>query len=150
MKIIVFYINPRARVSSASLVCQEDRRFLKDKLMLRNLFGLAVVVVGAFLMTACVHDEAHRLYLDEPLPSKPSSSVEVLFEEPDRPYDVIADLQARNGSIEYLRKEAAKIGADAVLCSFVGGKRDLGDKWADQDTSKTYQRIAGTAIIFRD
>jgi len=97
---------------------------------------------------SCVSDQAHRLYIDEPLPRKDPTEVLILFHKPDRPYKVIADLQARNASPAYMQRKAAEIGADAVLCAYFGGRRNFADEWADKDTSKTYSRLAGTAIIF--
>lgn len=116
--------------------------------MLKKMIIQCLACVSLLSLSACVGDEAHRLYLDGPLPAKKTEEVLILFEEPDRPYTVIADLQARGASPDYMQRESAKIGADAVICSYLGGRRNVSDKWADQDTSKTYRRMAGTAIIF--
>ena len=115
------------------------------KLPLRS----AVLLGTALCLTACISDEAHRLYVDGLAPKSPDD-VKILYDNPSRSYRVIADLQARNATSDYMRKEAAKIGADAVLISYVGGMRDPDDKWADEATSESYVRIAGTAIVFED
>lgn len=49
-----------------------------------------------------------------------------------------------------MQKKAAEIGADAVICTPIGGLRSYKDEWASQDTSQTYYRLAGTAIIYTD
>ena len=69
---------------------------------------------------------------------------------PSRPYEVIADFQARGASIEYMRKKAAEIGADAVIVGTYGGYRSKSDDWANHDKySNTYSRITGTAIRYK-
>ena len=115
----------------------------------RLTLAISLVAIG---LGSCrgVSDQAHRLYIDQPLPSKDQAEVLILFTKPDRPFTVIADLQARNASPEYMQGKAAEIGADAVLCAYLGGQRNYSDEWADVDTSKTYRRIAGTAIVFTD
>ena len=107
-----------------------------------------VAVLLVLVMCSCVRDQAHRLYIDKPLPSKPASEVAILYEKPNRPFTVIADLQARNASAKYMQRQAAKIGADAIICQQLGGVRTTADHWADSDSNKNYYRIAATAIIY--
>ena len=109
------------------------------------LFG-----VGVLLTPACVYDQAHRYYATERYPRRAIEEVELLFDEPTRPYDVIADFQARGASPKYMRKEAAKIGADAVIVGMYGGYRAISDEWAGEDQqASSYSRITGTAIRYR-
>lgn len=69
---------------------------------------------------------------------------------PSRPYDVIADFQARGAAVEYMRRNAAEIGADAVIVGKFGGYRAKSDDWAGEDKyGDTYSRITGTAIRYR-
>ena len=105
------------------------------------------------LMTSalgCVSDEAARYYADRTYPPRPAEEVDVLRSAPTRGYVVIADFQARGASINQMREKAAKIGADAVIVTLLGGYRSRGDEWASIDTYKdSYTRITGTAILYK-
>jgi hypothetical protein len=49
-----------------------------------------------------------------------------------------------------MRKEAAKIGADAVIVGTYGGYRSRDDAWAGRDRyADLYSRITGTAIRYK-
>jgi hypothetical protein len=130
--------------------------FLRDRLIVRfvrayprivPLMGISVLL---FCLVGCVSDEANRYYLRERLPPKNVKDVEVLREEPNRPYVVIADLQASGASFEYMRKKAARIGADAVILVPIGGWYSPGEVWAGKDRhSDTYTRLTGTAIKYK-
>ncbi len=111
--------------------------------------GILCMLAVATVSPSCISDEAHRYYLNETLPAKDPSQVEIHFGKPIRSFTVIADLQARRATPEYMRQEAAKIGADAVIVSLLGGERAQSDKWASENTRHTYSRITGTAIIYR-
>ncbi len=103
-----------------------------------------------FVFTSCAHDEAARYYASQEYEARELKEVEVLYEEPQQPYEVIADFQARGASIEYMRKKAAKVGADAVIITTLGGYRDYSEEWAGKDRhSSWYSRIAATAIKYR-
>lgn len=115
--------------------------------MKRSLF---ILIATQILIAGCAYDEAHRYYADERYPARDPEQVEILHSKPDRPHVIIADLQARGASAEYMRKEAAKIGGDAVIVSFYGGYRARSDEWAGQDAQKhTYSRITGTVLKYR-
>ncbi len=102
------------------------------------------------LSSGCVSDQAHRYYSDEWFPPKNPEDVDVLYDAPLKPYDVIADFQARGASEKYMRRKAAEIGADAVIVGTYGGLRAKSDEWASEDThADTYSRITGTAIRFK-
>ena len=119
----------------------------KAALIMRKLSGTCVCLA---LVAGCVSDQAHRYYADTKYPAKPVDEVEVLREAPSRPYEVIADFQARGASLEYMRKKAAEIGADAVIVGTYGGYRSKSDAWASEDKySDTYSRITGTAIRYK-
>jgi hypothetical protein len=63
---------------------------------------------------------------------------------------VIADFQARGETADGMRRRAAKIGADAVIITHLGGYYDTGNEWAGKDTKGgSYSRIVGTAIVFK-
>ena len=110
----------------------------------------ACICVYLALLGGCVSDQAHRYYADTKYPVKAVDEVEVLREAPSEPYEVIADFQARGASIEYMRKKAAQIGADAVIVGTYGGYRSKSDAWASEDKySSTYSRITGTAIKYK-
>lgn len=116
--------------------------------MLRKTsLALAWLILG---IAGCVSDEAHRYYARERFPSRSEKEVEVLKTAPSRPYDVIADFQARGASVHYMRRKAAEIGADAVIVGTFGGYRAKSDDWASEDKyGDSYSRITGTAIRYR-
>lgn len=102
------------------------------------------------LLGACVSDKANRYYSSERYATRSPDSVEVLRESPSRPHEVIADFQARGASVDYMREQAAAIGADAVIVGTYGGYRSRGDEWAGKDKhSDSYSRITGTAIKYK-
>jgi len=114
------------------------------------LFGWLGILLFVLFMVSCVSDEANRYYADETYPAKKTDEVEVLTEAPLRPYVVIADMQARNASINFMRKRAAKIGADAVIVVHAGGSYSQTEDWADKDRhSSSYTRLIGTAIKYK-
>ncbi len=107
-------------------------------------------VASIVLLGGCVSDQAHRYYANERFASRPKEEVKVLSGIPSEPHEVIADFQARGASVEYMRKKAAEIGADAVIVGTYGGYRAKGDEWASEDKhAETYTRITGTAIRYK-
>lgn len=127
------------------------RRQKGDSGMMEHARILAIAGVAFFLfcLVGCVSDEANRYYLKETLPPKSAKEVEVLREAPQRPYTVIADLQANDASVRYMQKRAAQIGADAVIVVPVGGYYSRDEVWAGKDrNSKSYARMLGTAIKY--
>ena len=82
---------------------------------------IAIVVTVALLAfegcgSAMQQVSAHRY------PATPVGSVQVLYQEPQRPYEVIALVSHMNGfglpisrEIAAIREQAAQLGADAVL-----------------------------------
>jgi nucleotide-binding universal stress UspA family protein len=118
----------------------------------RNMFRKTSLAIGWLILAiaGCVSDEAHRYYATERFAPRSEKEVEVLKTAPSRPYDVIADFQARGASVEYMRRRAAEIGADAVIVGTFGGYRAKSDDWASEDKyGDTYSRITGTAIRYR-
>ena len=108
------------------------------------------IIVFLFCQIGCISDEANRYYLKEKLPAKKISEVEVLREEPQRPYNVIADFQAKNASFKHMQKRAAEVGADAVIVVPAGGWYSRNEIWADKDKqSNSYSRLIGTAIQYK-
>ena len=108
----------------------------------------SVVLLG-MLVLGCAEDQAFRYYDSNKYPPTDPDNVEILTKKPDRPFRVIADFQARNVSAKYMQKEAAKIGADAVIVGTYGGYRAISDKWASEDSkSKWHTRRTGTAIKY--
>lgn len=112
-----------------------------------RLFAVMILVV---LAPGCVSDQAHRYYSAERFPPKSTEQVEVLYNLPTQPHEIIADFQARGASVKYMQKRAAEIGADAVIVGMYGGLRAKRDEWASTDTQgRKYSRITGTALIYR-
>lgn len=109
-----------------------------------------IFAAGGLFLSGCASDVANRYYSSEHYPPRPVADVQILIAQPSRPFDVIADFQSRNESPEDLREKAAKIGADAVIVSKIGGAYDYREEWADQNRwSDTYDHIVGTAIKYR-
>lgn len=116
-----------------------------------NKLKLSSTLLGlVFLSLGCATDVANRYYGSEKYPEKDPKSVDILWERPSREFTVIADFQSRGESPEAVRKKAAKIGADAVIISILGGLYNTNEQWAGTDKqSHTYTRITGTAIIYK-
>ena len=109
--------------------------------------GVAGIVI--LLTMGCVTDIANRYYADVTYPPKEPGQVEIFYKNPQRDFTVIADFQARHTDAKYMQREAAKIGADAVIVSFLGGGHAYKDKWASENSLNTYTRISGTAIVYK-
>ena len=109
--------------------------------LLLSLLTLALI--------GCAQDVANRYYSPQRYEPKPAKDVALLFSAPSRPFTVIADLQSRNESPEGMKKRAAKIGADAIIVSPVGGLYRLNEEWAGTDSmSHSYSRLIGSAIKY--
>ena len=110
------------------------------------VFVLALPLIGV----GCATDVANRYYASEQYPERNSGDVELLSSRPKRPFTVIADFQSRNESRESIRKRAAKIGADAVIVTSLGGHYSFSDQWANNDSqSNTGSRMVATAIRYK-
>lgn len=110
---------------------------------------LSLLAIALLAVAGCASDVANRYYASQKYPAKAPNEVQILWEAPSRPHQVIADFQSRGESPDDLRKKAADIGADAVIVSLLGGKYSLSEQWAGEDRhAKTYSRIAGTAIKY--
>ncbi len=116
---------------------------------------LRFLLVGAALLVGgCATDVANRYYATERYPEKAVQNVELLNSKPSRQFVVIADFQSRGETAERLREKAAKIGADAVIVTVVGGVYHRGEQWAGDDAYKgrTHDfagHIVGTAIVYK-
>jgi hypothetical protein len=118
----------------------------------RSVFkkSIALSCLLSTLLAGCATDVANRYYATEKYPPKKPKEVELLWKNPQRPYVVIADFQARGESPEGMRKWAAEIGADVVIVSTLGGYYDRNTVWAGQDKeANSYSRITGTAIRYQ-
>ena len=100
-------------------------------------------------LCGCAQDVANRYYASQQYAAKNPKDVELLFLAPNRPFTVIADLQSRNESPQEMKKRAAKIGADAIIVSPLGGLYRLNEEWAGNDSmSRSYSRLVGSAIKY--
>jgi hypothetical protein len=109
-----------------------------------------VIMLLGLAVAGCATDVANRYYSNAQYPSRPAEEVVILTNEPNRPYEVIADFQSRGDTAQSLRKKAAQIGADAIIVTYLGGLYDMGEQWAGHDSeSHTYSRIVGTAIKYK-
>src|SRR2546429_4449572 len=107
--------------------------------------ALAVLVLIA--LAACATDVANRYYGTVKYPPKEPQNVEILWRAPMRDYVVIADFQSRGETPEAMREKAAKIGADAIIISILGGHYSRSEEWASADRYReSYSRITGTAL----
>jgi hypothetical protein len=120
---------------------------------LKGFFMRKVALLGiviAILISGCVSDQAHRIYISEnSYQPKNPESVEILYKKPSKEFTVIADLQARGKALEEFRAIGGKIGADAIIISYLGGNI-VSAEFAGKDEGKTYNRIAGTAIKYKE
>lgn len=128
-------------------------------LWLGRLLGLAMAVG---LGTGC-HTVSTRLvpYLGMPkLPPSDPARIEILQKEPDRPFDRLGEVTAMpdDGTpvekIEAaLRRQAAKLGADAVVLVHdkmqVVGSRVWGPAWAPEISNVNQRVIVVVAIKYK-
>ena len=113
-------------------------------------FPQITVAIATILLSGCATDVANRYYADTKYPPRPVEQVELLHSRPSRPFVVIADFQSRGESAQSMRKRAAKIGADAIIVTNLGGYASLTSEWAGDDPySNTYTRLIGTAIKYK-
>ena len=118
------------------------------KTRFRIAFNVSLIAY-MILLVSCATDVANRYYGTEKYPPKNQNEVELLWQKPTRDYFVIADFQSRGESPEAIRKKAARIGADAVIISTLGGSYSFKEVWAGNDRNRgTYSRITGTAIKY--
>jgi len=118
-----------------------------------------LILLALFLLSACTTDIANRYYANERYPPKAITEVELLTSEPTKPYIVIADFQMRGESAKGMCKRAAKIGADAIIVTVLGGFYSDSEEWAGKDQYKAKivnnkivgknTRIVGTAIKYK-
>lgn len=112
--------------------------------LLRTIFALLLLS-----FSGCAVDVANRYYASERYAPKEPKQVELLFSAPSRKFVPIADFQSRGESAKSMRKRAAKIGADAVIVTPLGGLYSTSEQWAGNDRmSGTYNRLVGTAIKY--
>ena len=103
----------------------------------------------SLVLSGCAQDVASRYYSSQRYEPKQAKDVALLFSAPSRPFTVIADFQSRNESPEGMKKRAAKIGADAIIVSPVGGLYRLNEEWAGSDRmSRSYSRLIGSVIKY--
>jgi len=108
-----------------------------------------LILCVSLILCGCAQDVASRYYASQRYATRPVSEVELLNRAPSRAFTVIADFQSRNESPQSMRKRAAKIGADAIIVSPVGGLYRLNEEWAGNDSmSHTYSRLIGSAIKY--
>ena len=109
----------------------------------------AALITAIIATVGCVSDQAYRAYVKEgTYPAKSAESVALLYQRPVEKFEVIADLQARGNAIDAFRREAGKLGADAIIISHFGGS--IADAtYAGGDEGKTFTRIVGTAIKYK-
>jgi hypothetical protein len=110
---------------------------------------IALIILGLFLF-GCSTDVANRYYASEQYSPKSKEDVLILTSKPTRAFIVIADFQSRGETASDLQEKAAKIGADAVIVSHVGGLYSRSEEWASKDRYKGefHDHILGTAIKF--
>ena len=110
---------------------------------------IALIIFGLSLV-GCATDVANRYYASEQYPPKNKEDVLILDSKPTRPFIVIADFQSRGETPSDLQAKAAKIGADAVIVSHVGGFYFCDEEWASKDRyqGQYHDHILCTAIIF--
>jgi hypothetical protein len=117
--------------------------------MTRAASSFMVFLAAACSITACVSDQAYRVY--EEYPPRAMEEVEILSRDPQRSYEVLGDFQDRPGSssaLKKMRKAAAAIGADALIVTYLGGHHTA-SPYAGRGEQVTYTRIFATAIRYK-
>ena len=75
---------------------------------------LAILTLSGFLAGCATPAHSVRVFEDYP-PRSDFANVEVIRTLPERDYIVVAEFETRGNSLNALRKQAAKYGADAVF-----------------------------------
>jgi hypothetical protein len=111
-----------------------------------RLISLAALLVVVGCRSADV------LRLDPTIrPATHPDSVQLLAQEPERPYTVIALVSARSGGWPYppaeirLRREAARLGGEAVLL----GTESLTRVHSGSEYGGTLVQVTGKVIVFK-
>ena len=128
---------------------------------MRNAIYTVVIAAMVILVSACASkDIANRYYSNQQYTAKAPAEVQILTGAPAEEFEVIADFQMRRETPNEIRNRAAKIGADAVIVTLLGGERGEAEEWAGGDAKKArvltsgeaegvYSRIVGTAIKYK-
>ena len=113
---------------------------------------LAVLFIFGLSLIGCASDVANRYYAAKQYPSKNKADVLILNSKPTKAFIVIADFQSRGETPSDLQEKAAKIGADAVIISRIGGLYSRSEEWASKDRyqGQFHDHILGTAIKFTE
>ena len=106
------------------------------------------VFLGGSLLGSCVMDHAERVYVSYPPSITPAEVITVI---PQKPYDVIADVQWQGGTIKRMASRAAQLGGDAVIIQLLGGNVSLASLSPEEmnRSSQTFNRMAGTVIKYK-
>jgi hypothetical protein len=134
---------------------EKNRRQFPKEFKLRNIYTqmqLAVLFIFGLSLIGCASDVANRYYAGKQYPSKNKADVLILNSKPTKAFIVIADFQSRGETPSDLQEKAAKIGADAVIISRVGGLYSRSEEWASKDRyqGQFHDHILGTAIKFTE
>ena len=132
-----------------------NRRQFQKEFKLRNKctrMPLTILFIFGLFLIGCASDVANRYYAGKQYPPKNKADVLVLKSKPTRAFIVIADFQSRGETPSDLQEKAAKIGADAVIISQVGGFYSRSEEWASNDRyqGQFHDHILGTAIKFTE
>ncbi|MBT5548969.1 MAG: hypothetical protein HOJ79_00685 [Nitrospina sp.] len=133
----------------------KNRRQLAKEFKIRNdcaRMKLIALLVFGLSFAGCATDVANRYYASEQYPPKNKAEVLILDSKPTRAFIVIADFQSRGETPSDLQEKAAKIGADAVIVSHIGGVYSRSEEWASKDRyqGEFHDHILGTAIKFTE
>ena len=134
---------------------ENNRRQFPKEFKLRNKctqMQLTVLFIFGLSLIGCASDVANRYYAGKQYPSKNKADVLILNSKPNKAFIVIADFQSRGETPSDLQEKAAKIGADAVIISKVGGLYSRSEEWASKDRyqGQFHDHILGTAIKFTE
>ena len=113
-----------------------------------------IALLTALLSVGCVSASVQRLD-NQPRPEQPVDHIQVLVEEPAEPYEVIAVVEAKTGTLfkgradlqGKLIAEAARLGGDAVIV----GKMSTESGVLFTHTSQVQleeKMMVGTVIVF--
>ena len=127
-----------------------DHIYISSKFRNIMMSRFAFLVLAIFVLAGCASDQAARYFADEHYPPRPDDQVQVLDAAPPQPYTLLAELQARDMPTSDMRHWAAKLGADAIIVTRLGGQKARSDVWASEDTQGTTaaSRVAGIAIKY--
>lgn len=117
---------------------------------MKTLTAMTIGLITILIIAGCASSEATRT--GKYYPPTDESKIEILFEKPEKPYEVVGYIKGRGGKINSqedvfntMKEEAAKLGADAI---YVRSEMQESNDWNPQ-FGMMAQKKEGTALAIK-